>query len=67
MSPLHVFEIFFILAQILRHSMEAIYFLANKHQDVLFRYAVGFGSFISAFWFLVAFLNLKDSRLVSQG
>lgn len=67
MSPLYVFEIFFILAQIVRHSIEALYFLSNKTQDVVFRQTVGFGCLISAFWFLTALLEHRDNHPVSQG
>lgn len=67
MLPLYAFEIFFILAQIIRHTVEAIYYLGNKKQDVMFRYAVGFGCIISAFWFLTALLEHKNNHPVSQG
>lgn len=67
MSPLQAFEVFFILAQIVRHSMESFYFLSNKKEDTAFRYTVGFGCLISAFWFVTAFLENDSVHPVSRG
>ena len=67
MSPLQAFEVFFILSQLIRHSMEAFYLLSKKVEDTPFRYTVGFGCVVSACWFLTSFLNRDNIHPVSQG
>lgn len=66
MSPLHAFEVFFLLAQIMRHSTEAYYFLKHKTEDTEFRYVVGFGCLISAAWFIVAVLRYSSNHALSK-
>jgi hypothetical protein len=63
MSPLKVFEIFFIFAQILRNSVEAVYILAKKATDTQYKYVVGFTSIIMVFWFLFAMFDRLNAQI----
>lgn len=62
MSPLQAFEIFFLFAQVLRNSLEAIYKLADKSEDSQYKIAVGFASVIIALWFLVAIFERGNAK-----
>lgn len=63
MSPLQAFEIFFLFAQILRNSVEAVYALAKKTTDTQYKYVVGFTSIIMGFWFLVAMFDRANPKI----
>jgi hypothetical protein len=67
MSPLQAFEIFFIVAQVVRNSVEASYALAKKVEDVEYKSIVGFCGVIIALWFLTALLERNNIHPISHG
>ncbi len=67
MSPLQAFEIFFIIAQVIRNSVEASYALAKKVEGVEYKSVVGFCGIIITLWFLTALLERNNIHPVSRG
>lgn len=63
MSPIQGFEVFFLFAQVVRESIEAIYALGGKPEDLQYKCIVGFTSIIVALWFLVAIFERANPKI----
>lgn len=63
MSPMQGFEVFFLFAQVVRESTEAIYTLGGKPENHQYKYIIGFTSIIVAFWFLVAIFERVNPKI----